>query len=158
MTGTTGLESQQRAARQWGFLEDHADACGVVTPRMELLYLNAAARKLVPPCWFGCRCWEAFPVGSSGCAARCPVVRAVRSSSDACFCEETLHPPGAESPLELGLVAIPSVSGAALLVMRAKQADQPVEALRQPLLDEAERLRAVCAEQISRNETPKLMA
>ena len=68
MAKTIRFDSQARAAAQWGFLEDHPDACGVVTLRMELIYLNAAARTLVPQRWFGCRCWEAFPVADSGCA------------------------------------------------------------------------------------------
>lgn len=152
MTASLSADLQRRAARQWGFLENHTDACGVVTSRMELVYLNAAARKLVPAKWFGCRCWQAFPV-RAGCAACCPVVRAVIASAAACYCEEMIRPPDGGPPLQLGLAVVSApdgaVDGAALLVMRPKRAGESADALRQPLLAEAERL---CA--CGRERTP----
>lgn len=145
----TAIESgsERRATSQWGILDDHPDACGIVTPRMELLYLNAAARRLAPSQWLGRRCWQAFAAGA-GCTAGCPVFRAVTSASSAAsFCEETICLPGAGGPIRLGLAAVPAppgmADGAALLVMRPIPAGESVEALRVPLLAEAERLRAL---------------
>ena len=98
------MESDGPAAF-WSFLEDQADACAVVTRRMNVLYLNAPARSLVPKDWFGKRCWAVFPVNDAFCAARCPAIRAVSRSDEIVYCEEKLDL-GEDAPLlVLGVAA-----------------------------------------------------
>ena len=64
---------------RWSRLEDCSDASAVVSRRMEVLYLNPAARSLVPPRWRGLRCWEVFPVRDRSCASPCPAMSLPRS-------------------------------------------------------------------------------
>lgn len=130
----------------WNFLEEEADACAVVTRRMEVIFLNPAARRLVPRRWFGCRCWEIFPVGDESCAARCPAVRAVSRGSEIIYCEETLFPRGGE-PVPVGVAVIP-VAGSpedgqrAVLLIRPKPAGAAGQDFRGELLARAEALHA----------------
>lgn len=81
---------RDETALRWSFLEDERDACVVVSERMELVYINAAARELVPGEWFGKRCFEVFPVVDETCAFHCPKIRAVNESLDVVYCEETV--------------------------------------------------------------------
>ncbi len=81
---------RDETALRWSFLEDERDACVVVSERMELVYINAAARELVPGEWFGKRCFEVFPVVDETCAFHCPKIRAVSESLDVVYCEETV--------------------------------------------------------------------
>ena len=81
---------RDETALRWSFLEDERDACVVVSERMELVYINAAARELVPGQWFGKRCFEVFPVVDETCAFHCPKIRAVSESLDVVYCEETV--------------------------------------------------------------------
>jgi hypothetical protein len=150
----TSLNSidQARADRRWRFLEGRMGACGVISERMELLYLNPAARALVPARWFGCRCWQAFPVANPGCASHCPVLRAVAEGSEISFFEETVFPPG-QAPVSLGVAVIPLPAsdgddGRALLLLRPRKAGEARECARQELLAEAGRVRVLCREQL----------
>lgn len=135
------LERSLRA--RWRFLEAEKDACCVVTRRMEVVYLNEAARSLVPEPWFGSRCWEVFPVGEGACAGRCPAVRWVAASAADGYCEEVLSVHG--RPLVLGVAVLllqrresPERS---LLVLRPRGEEDP-EGFRERLLADGRRLRA----------------
>ncbi len=136
-------------ASRFDFLDGEPDACGVVGRRMELLYLNHLAKTLVPPGWFGFRCWQAFPVGPESCANRCPAVGAVtRRATDIVLCEETLF--GADgTAIELGVAVVPVESSdpegeRAVLLMRLRPSAGDA-AFHAALLESAERLRARCA-------------
>ncbi len=141
-------EREQQLASRWHFLEQAGDACAVVTRRMEVLYLNAAARVLVPSEWFGRRCWEVFPVAEEGCAARCPAIRAVSNAEDIAYCEETLVAPDGITQ-NLGVAVIPlRIAGAegeqAILLLRPKAPGEPEDILRRELLRRAAVLRGLC--------------
>ncbi len=135
-------------SRRWGFLEREPDACSVVTWRMEVVYLNAAARSLVSPGWFGCRCWEVFPVGDSTCAARCPAVKAIHEGNEIVYCEETLYP-GKGTSVTVGVAVIPLGKkvreGDAVLLIRPKIPGRSEEVFRRSLLERADELRELCA-------------
>lgn len=110
---------------RWGFLDENADACAVVSDRMELVYLNQVARGLVPEEWFGRRCFEVMPTANDVCAFNCPTVAAVHDSHEILYCEEVLKSPDGTTQ-ELGVAVIPllgmsSDSARAVLLLRAKQ-------------------------------------
>ena len=132
------------ATARWGFLEGQVDPCTVVTRRMELVYLNGPARRLVPVGWFGRRCWDAFPVADRTCSARCPAVRAA-VGHDIVYCEETLAcTDGAQMPVGVAVIPLNDTSpdeDRALLLLRPKV---PAAAGRfeQALLSDARRLLA----------------
>ena len=141
-------EREQQLASRWHFLEQTEDACVVVTRRMEVLYLNAAARVLVPSVWFGRRCWEVFPVTGERCAARCPAIRAVSNAEDIVYCEETLFAPDGITQ-SLGVAVIPlRIAGAegeqGILLLRPKAPREPEDILRRGLLRRAAVLRGLC--------------
>ena len=52
---------RDEASLQWAFLDDEEDPCMVLSERMECVYVNGAARTLVPEEWFGKRCFEVLP-------------------------------------------------------------------------------------------------
>jgi hypothetical protein len=138
---------QERLVSRWRFLEDEADPSCVLTRSMEVLYLNAAARTLVPLRWFGCRCWEIFPVGDESCVSRCPAVKAVNKSEDIVYCEETLYSKEDGSPIRVGVAVIPLSSDGrkeekALLLIRPKAAGGLEADFQRSLLERAEVLRA----------------
>jgi hypothetical protein len=129
----------QDLGRRWEFLEGEADACAVVTRRMEVVYLNAAGRSLVPDGWLGERCWNVFPVGSAACAAACPAIRAVSAGCGIEYCEETIYPGG--EAVRLGVAVVP-LDGArtgprAILRLRPIREDVPRETFRAALLADA---------------------
>jgi hypothetical protein len=107
---------------------------------MELVYMNAPARRLVSREWFGRRCFEIFPTADDLCAFRCPTMTAVHDSHEILYCEETLR--GSDGPnRELGVAVIPleGMSGdeaRALLLLRPKG-----EVTEEALLEEARRVR-----------------
>ena len=80
---------QDETTLRWSRLEDEPEAC-VVSDRMELVYINTAARELVPGEWFGKRCFEVFPTVDEACAFHCPKIRAVNESVDVVYCEEAV--------------------------------------------------------------------
>jgi len=47
-TSKSDSQLQDSTALRWSRLEDERDACVVVSDRMELVYINSAARELVP--------------------------------------------------------------------------------------------------------------
>lgn len=130
---------EDESALRWGFLEDNPDACAVVSDRMELVYMNEPARKLVAESWFGRRCFEIFPTADDLCAFHCPTMTAVHQSHDILYCEEVLRTPG--GPVrELGVAVIPleGISrdeARSLLLLRPKS-----ESTREALLEEASKL------------------
>jgi len=97
--------NRQAVADRWRFLESEPDGYAVLSRAMEVLYLNATARALVAPAWWGRRCWETFPVGEASCAACCPAVRAVRAANEIVYCEEVLYVSG--TPQVFGVAVIP---------------------------------------------------
>ena len=147
-TTATHHESEQAnskldCAAHWGFLERETDAACVVTRCMEVLFLNSLARTLVPKRWFGCRCWEVFPVGEASCASKCPAVKAVRAGESITYCEETLFAPNG-TPLHFAIAVIPlgPQEERAIILLRPKGAGGDGDALRSSLLDRAHALRA----------------
>jgi hypothetical protein len=131
---------EDETALRWGFLEQDPDACAVVSDRMELVYMNEPARKLVSESWFGRRCFEIFPTANDLCAFHCPTMTAVHESVDILYCEETLRAPsGAVRELGVAVVPLGGMShdeARALLLLRPKS-----ESTREALLEEASKLR-----------------
>src|SRR5205814_2421194 len=79
---------KDQAILRWSCLESEPEACAVVSERMELVYLNGAARQLVQRgAWFGKHCFEALAVADNRCAFDCPKMRAVNESSEAVYAE-----------------------------------------------------------------------
>jgi hypothetical protein len=140
------LPSRERLAFRWGFLEREPDACAVVTRRMEVVYLNAAASSLVKPGWFGSQCWDVLLVEEAWCPAGCPVVGAVFRADDIIYCEETIRAHDG-SPVPVGIAAIPvrvpcEEGEQALLLLRPAPPDAAREVFRRELLERAGKLRA----------------
>ena len=140
---------EDESALRWGFLEDNPHACAVVSDRMELIYMNQPARKLVSESWFGRRCFEIFPTANDLCAFHCPTMTPVHQSHDILYCEETLRAPS--GPVrELGVAVIPlegmsQDEARSLLLLRPKS-----ESTREALLEEASKLRGRLASKFHR--------
>jgi hypothetical protein len=142
-TGAGKSMIEDESALRWGFLEDDPNACAVVSDRMELVYMNGPARRLVSRDWFGRRCFEIFPTANDVCAFHCPTIHAVHEAQEVLYCEETLREPDGP-PRELGVAVIPlqGLQGSnhdearALLVLRPK-----TEVSKEDLLAQARRLR-----------------
>jgi len=138
---------EDEAILRWSCLDAERDACAVVSERMELVYLNAAARELVRQGeWFGKRCFEALAVVDETCAFGCPKIRAVAESSEVVYCEETmcLEPDG-RTVFGMGLIPIGPARadhGRAILLLRTKAKDGCVgqRAFQGQLLSDARRL------------------
>ena len=135
---------QDQTAFRWGRLEDEREACVVVSDRMELVYINAAARALVPGEWFGKRCFEVLPTVDEACAFHCPTIAAVTESVDVAYCEETLS---GDNNLRrvFGVGLIPLGKGGddrarAIFLLRAKGASVDEGAFRVQLLTDARSL------------------
>ncbi len=135
----------EESSLRWAFLEDDPDPCAVVSERMEVVYLNSSARKLVADRWFGRRCFEVLPVVNETCALHCPTIRAVNESDDVVYCEERLRlGDGAER--DLGVALIPLGQGRddcarAVLLLREKGTARDEAEFRSGLLADAGRLR-----------------
>ena len=132
-------------ALRWCFLEEERDACVVVSERMELVYINAAGRALVPGEWFGKRCFEVLPVVDETCAFHCPKIRAVSEAIDVVYCEETIGS-GAGDRVVLGVGLIPLGSrgddpARAVLLLRDKGESGEESDFRAQLLLDAETVR-----------------
>ncbi len=140
-------DRHQRLVHRWSSLEEERDACVVVNRRMELLHANAAARTLLSPEWFACRCWEVFPVAEEGCAARCSAIRAVSKANDVAYCEETLEAPdGSRQSAGAAVIplGLPGTDGErAILLLRPKASGINEESFRRELLEHAEIMRAI---------------
>ena len=114
---------------RWNFLEEEQDPCVVVSERMEFVYVNGAARALVPEQWFGKRCFEVLPVVDETCAFHCPKIDAVNegsegSSPEVVYCEEALYQANLDRVV-LGVGLIPLSAGRpdrarAVFVLRTK--------------------------------------
>ena len=98
--------SEEVGRADWSFLEDQPVACGVITQRMEVVYLNEAARSLAAPEWFGSRCWQVFPVEDPSCASSCRVPKAISDATEITYCEEQLRP-DAQPSITVGVAVIP---------------------------------------------------
>jgi hypothetical protein len=135
---------QDRTTLRWSRLEEEREACVVVSDRMELVYINSAARELVPGEWFGKRCFEVLPVVDEACAFHCPKIRAVTESVDVVYCEESVFTASHE-PKVFGVGLIPLGPGGddrarAILLLRAKSASVDEDAFRAQLLSDAKSL------------------
>ena len=100
---------RDEASLQWAFLDDEEDPCMVLSERMEFVYVNGAARTLVPEEWFGKRCFEVLPTVDETCAFHCPKMDAVHDSVDpkqVVYCEEVIYK-GNLDRLVLGVGLIP---------------------------------------------------
>lgn len=132
---------EDESALLWSFLEEEAEACAVVSSRMEFVYLNRQARQLVPKEWFAKRCFETFPVTNATCAFFCPTITAVQEATDIVYCRESLRLADGSS-LELDVAVIPlegkPVDEAAALLLLREQVDS---ASLHTLADEADALR-----------------
>jgi hypothetical protein len=138
MSGTKSMIQEENALR-WGFLEQETDACAVVSDRMELVYMNEPARRLVPLEWFGRRCFEIFPTVNELCAFNCPTRNAVHEAHDILYCEEVLKGDGTSKELGVAVVPLEGVSedaARALLLLKPKGTTA-----RDALLDQAAVLR-----------------
>ena len=141
---TPGSQLQDKTALRWSRLEDEREACVVVSDRMELVYINTAARELVPGEWFGKRCFEVLPIVDEACAFHCPKIQAVNESVDVVYCEETVFV-GTNERRVFGVGLIPLGPGGddrarAVLLLRAKGEAVEESAFRASLLTDAKSL------------------
>ena len=144
MTNLKPDSQQDSTALRWSRLEDEREACVVVSDRMELVYINTAARELVPGEWFGKRCFEVLPTVDEACAFHCPKIRAVHEAVEVVYCEETVFV-GHHDRKVFGVGLIPLGPGGddrarAILLLRAKGASVDEGAFRTQLLAEAKSL------------------
>jgi hypothetical protein len=134
---------QDKTALRWNSLEDERDACVVVSDRMELVYINTAARHLVPGEWFGKRCFEVLPTVDEACAFHCPKIRAVNESVDVIYCEETVAEKDGQRVFGVGLIPLGSSNddhSRAVFLMRAKDRSVDDSAFRAQMLTDARSL------------------
>ncbi len=146
---------QDETALRWNRLEDEREACVVVSDRMELVYINTAARELVPGEWFGKRCFEVLPIVDEACAFHCPKIRAVNESVDVVYCEETVFV-GPNDRRVFGVGLIPLGPGSddharAVFLLRAKGESVEESAFRTQLLTDAKSLARRIVSQTWRN-------
>ena len=132
---------QDETELRWGFLEDESETVAVVSPRMELVYVNEPGRRLLPEQWFGKRCFETLPVGRGECAWSCPTIQAVDESDELVYCEEHFNPTDGPT-LDLGVVVVPLPAdhrrvAKALLMMRRKPQLGADPKYRENLLEDA---------------------
>lgn len=134
---------QDKAALRWSHLEDEQGACVVVSARMELVYINAAARHLVAHDWFGRHCFEVLPIVDEACAFHCPKIRAVNESVDVVYCEEAVSVGNERKVFGVGLIPLAPSSddhARAVLLLRAKEESVEDSAFRAQLLADAKSL------------------
>ena len=139
---------RDESAARWHWLEDEPDACVVVSERMELVYLNAVGRALVPDGWFGKRCFEVLPVVDETCAFHCPKIRDVNESHDIVYCEEIVRSVGAsQDTFGIGLIPLGPRGddrAHAVLLMRRKDGvhgEHDEQAFQRDLLRDSEQVR-----------------
>ena len=135
---------RDEASLQWGFLDDEEDPCMALSERMEFVYVNGAARTLVPEEWFGKRCFEVLPTVDESCAFHCPKIDAVHGEGEpkqVVYCEEVLYK-GNLDRLVLGVGLIPlgeehADRARAIFVLRAKDESTDAAAFESQLLQDA---------------------
>ncbi len=148
---TTRSVLEDEAALRWGFLEQEEEALAAVSDRMELVYLNEAARHLVPVTWFGKRCFEVFPVADELCAFSCPTINAVHEGTEIRHCHESLRlDNGVNRELEVAVIPLGSAKGraTALLLLRSAEIQLDPDADEKQLFAQAERVRSIVAERL----------
>ena len=138
-------ELRDEVALHWNWLEAERDPCIVVSERMEFVYANAAACKLVPAHWFGKHCFELLPVVDETCAFHCPKITSVTEATDVVYCEETVCLQGQDCDvLEVGLIPLGTGRadrGRAVLLMRRKDVVTPEPDFEATLLRDAAAVR-----------------
>ena len=111
---------------RWGFLEEVGEPCLVVTARMEFVYLNAAARRLVSDEWFGKRCFVMLQ-DDEACAWSCPKIESVNADREIYYGEESLVTTSGEArSLAVAVVPVAGTSedgAAAILYLRGQGTD-----------------------------------
>jgi len=136
-----GSELQDVTALRWSSLEAEREACVVVSDRMELVYINTAARELVPGEWFGKRCFEVLPTVDKACAFHCPKIRAVNESVEVVYCEETVRVGHDDQRVfGVGLIPLGPAGGdraRAILLLRAKDPSVEDNAFQTQLITDA---------------------
>ena len=132
---------QDKAALRWSRLEDEPGACVVVSDRMEIVYINAAAVNLVAGSWFGKRCFEVLPTVDKACAFHCPKIRAVNESVEVVYCEETVRVGHDDQRVfGVGLIPLGPAGGdraRAILLLRAKDPSVEDNAFQTQLITDA---------------------
>ena len=120
---------RDETAMRWSFLEEVLEPCLVVSERMEFVYVNTAARDLVPDGWFGKRCFEVLPVADETCAFHCPKIRAVNEAADIVYCEESVRAAnGLSAVFGVGLIPVgPGVDERARAVFLLRRKDRAHE-------------------------------
>lgn len=144
---------EDESALLWAFLEDLAEACAVVSSRMEFVYLNRPARLLVPNEWFAKRCFETFPVTNEKCSFFCPTITAVHAATDIVYSKESLQL-GDGGTLELDVAVIPLEGkpvdeARALLVFREHRDDTSLRTLEREATVLREKLRIQLARDLT---------
>ena len=140
---TPKSQLQDKAALRWSRLEDERCACVVVSDRMELVYINAAAFELVAGEWFGRHCFEVLPIVDQACAFHCPKIRAVNESVDVVYCEETVSVGKDRKVFGVALIPLAQSSddyARAVLLLRAKEESAEDAGFRAQLLADAKSL------------------
>ena len=135
---------KDESSMRWNFLESEADACVVFSEWMEIVYLNTAARRLVPDEWFGKRCFDVLPIADQTCALHCPKIKAVSDAPEVVYCEESLQSLGSDGTFGVGLIPLGPESpdrSRAVLVLRRKEPAGNQEEFSARLVKDAERVR-----------------
>ncbi len=125
---------------RWEFLESEADACAVVTTRMELVYLNRPCQTLVPVDWFAKRCFEVLPHNEALCAMECPTIAAVQTADELRYTEERLTlEDGSLATLGTAVIPLREDGGrnGAILLFRTKPPGVDARAFEAALLSDA---------------------
>jgi hypothetical protein len=114
---------------------------------MELVYVNGAARHLVPATWFGKRCFEILPTADQTCAFHCPKIDTVNdaASPPVVYCEEVIFKADL-TRLVLGVGLIPLSAertdwARAVFVLRTKGESVEAATFESQLVSDARRLR-----------------
>ena len=146
-----GSALQDESMARWDFLEDEVEACAAVSDRMELVYLNQAARELVPAGWFGKRCFEVFPASDKLCAFSCPTIDAVQRATEIRHCHESLRlDNGVSRELEVAVIPLGDKSrrATAVLLLRSREIAVDPEDDEKKLFAEAARIQQTVLDRI----------
>ena len=156
MTTENSSDSTLRdeTALRWGFLEEEDWPCAVVSDRMELVYINASGRALVPQEWFGRRCYEVLPNVDEACGLHCPTMAAVHEAAEPVYCKEELTSSSGET-VTFGVAVIPLALGErervkAVLLLHRRGENVDEAGFQQALLGEAALVRELVVQHIGR--------
>jgi CRP/FNR family transcriptional regulator len=125
------IERNSSLGQRLGGLDEELDPCVVLSPRMDVLYVNPAAKKIVPSSWIGRPCWQTFPVVEQIYGTSSSVARSIRRSCESLFCVERIISHGKRHDYGVAIVPLTGSGGGreihesanALLVLRRKEDD-----------------------------------